>query len=156
MGDSTRQVPDSFHLLSLTQLIFSALADAYVTKNHCKESFRRGFHLRDGSFDREFLAVSPETHQRAGRVHRSAGNTCVSEPADVLPMGFAEPERDEFIQRLTEGLFRRAAKNLLCRPVKDDNPLVVIHRNDRVHRGTDDAEQPVLALSKGILGSLMF
>src|ERR1700677_4645493 len=142
------------HLLGLTQFILCSLAHADIPEDDGVELFRGRFHLRDRGLNWKFFSVRPDPHQRSGRVHRTTGNSCLPKAPNVFPMSFMESIWNELVDTLPEGLCCRAAEDLLCGSVEDDDLLFVIDRNDRVHRRTDDADQPLLAIAKGFVSPL--
>ena len=52
----------------------------------------------------------------------------------MMAMGFTEACRQESIKRLPSGVSNGAAEHLLRRAVKQQDSLVLIHRDDRIHR----------------------
>src|SRR6266496_2753283 len=144
-----------FHLLSLPQFIFCSSANADVPKDHRVERFRSRFHLRDRRFDWKFFSIGSDAHECSRRVHRATGNASLPETPNVFPMSLTEFLWNELIDGLPKGIFSRAAEDLFCGPVEHDDPLVIIYRNDGVHRGTDDAQQSLLAISKSFVSPLV-
>src|ERR1035437_8659332 len=155
VGNSTCQMAHSFHLLSLTQFVFGALAHADVPQDHRVEPFRGGLHLRDRGFNRKFLPIGSDAHQRSRRVHRAAGGASLPEAPNVFPMSLMESLWDKLIDRLPDGLGCWAVEDLFCGSVKNNDPLLVIDRDDGIHRGTNYAEQSLLAISKGVVSPLV-
>jgi hypothetical protein len=79
----------------------------------------------------------------------------LSEAPNVLPMSFPELLWKELVDSPPEGFRGWAAEDLFCGSVKYNDLLLVIDCDDRVHRGTDYAEQSLLAIPKGSVGPLV-
>ena len=61
---------------------------------------------------------------------------------NVVTMSVAETSRQESVERMSDGFSSGAAEHLLRRVVKQHHSLVLIHGDDRIHRGFNDAFQP--------------
>src|SRR5579871_1061614 len=60
-------------------------------------------------------------------------------------MDFAETFGDKPIYRVAESLPLRAAKDFFRSGIEDHNSLILVERNDGVHRRTDDFGETIFA-----------
>jgi len=108
--------------------------------------------MRDGRFDGKFLSIRTKAHHCPQMTHLPAGDTRLPEPTHMVAMAFAIPCGQESIKRLPNGPLSGAAKHLLRRMVEQDDPLILIYRDNRIHCGFNDAFEPQLADQKLFLG----
>jgi hypothetical protein len=64
-------------------------------------------------------------------------------------MSVTESLWNKLVENLPKGILRRATEDLFCGSVKYNDPLIAIDRDDGIHRGTDYAEQSLLAIPEG-------
>jgi hypothetical protein len=72
----------------------------------------------------------------------------------MLTMGFSIARRNEIIKWLAEGVLKRALEHALGGIVEHDDLLLVVDRDNRIHRGFDDALEPELAEHVLLFGPL--
>ena len=136
-GDQIRGVFDerAKMLLAAAQFRFGAPAGGDIAQNGRVNFFAAGLRLGDGHFDRELLAVGAQGRQRAQGAHRARCLAGLPKIPDMLAVSRAVFLGDEPVQLLAQRLLRAALKHPLGGRVEQDDALVFIHRDDRVHRG---------------------
>jgi hypothetical protein len=70
-------------------------------------------------------------------------------------MSLTESLWNELVESLPKRILCRAPEDLLSGSVEDDDLLIVIDRNDAVHRRTDYSEQSLLAIPKRLVSPLV-
>src|SRR5262245_16560871 len=110
--------------------------------------------MGNGGFDGKLFAVRSDACYCAELPHPSARHTRLPKSLHVATVRLMETIRNELVQQLTNGVLRGALKHALRRIIEDNNLLLMIHTNDRIHRGFDDAFESELADEVLLLCSL--
>src|SRR6185437_1623823 len=131
--------------LALSVGVFSLFSFGEVSKNDGIVFLPLHSDMRNGGFDRKLFSVGAESHDGSQFAHLSAGHAALPERLNMMTMGRTEPCGQESIERLSDCFFSGTAEHLLCCSVEQHDSLILIHRDDRIHRGFDDAFQPELA-----------
>jgi hypothetical protein len=108
--------------------------------------------LRDRGLDRELGAVGAQRVEHRLPAHGARGHAGLPELAHVPRVGGAEALRDQHLDRLSDHRRARPAEGAFGGGVELHHALRLVHGDDRVHGRLDDAADPRLGLSKGVLG----
>ena len=122
-----------------TQRRFCPHALCGVAQHHGKELAAIHLDLRNRRLDREFTAVGMQREQRALLAH-------LAKTPHVRLVCTAKTFRHEIGQRTADGMLGRASEQGVRHGIEQNDALGIIHGNDGLHGGADDARQPGLAL----------
>ena len=107
----------------------------------------------DAQFDLDLLAVAPQRLEsrgggRGSRLRRCAGS---ARSAGLMRVAVRRPADDQFAELLAERFVARPAEDLfgLRIPVRDD--ALLVHLDEGVERGIDDAARQLLAFAQRFL-----
>ncbi len=117
----------------LRLLIGFALGD--VAHDDGGEPFFAGHALRDRGLDGEFLTIGTQRADRAERAHPATGFARRAEPADMLVVIGAEAMGNKAFERLPDRLVGGQLEHQLRGRVELDDAMVLVDRDDRIHRG---------------------
>ena len=99
--------------------------------------------MRQGRLDRELFAVGTERGEALGQPDRGSSTVGL---ARIVPEHGTEAIRDESPERHAHRLGRRESEHALGSRVEQADVAGGVHSDDGVHRGLEDAGEPVLAL----------
>ena len=137
------------HVFQPELLSQSVLGD--VPQNHGEQFRSAVLGLGNRSFDGKLLTTGAHPEDGAKGVRPSVRHVRLAKFSDVSRVCGAKPLRDKPIQRLAEHFRSAIAEHLLRCSVEDHDALLLVHGNNAVHRGADNAGEPLLALKQSFL-----
>ena len=145
----------------LLQLLFGAPQRLFrpdtcgdIAQDHRKQVLAILGVVGNRSLDGKFFAVGAQCHQHRSAAHAARCHAGLTEALDMRAVTLAKPLRDELVQRQPDYCLTRPAKSLLRCCVEQDNPLIAVHRNDRVHGGFNDIADAGLDASQRAISTL--
>jgi hypothetical protein len=137
----------------LAQRFLLSQALGHVAQDHREEALAVLAHLGDRGLDGELLAVAAQPLHHARGPHAARGFAGLAETAHQIVMRRAVALRDEPRQRRADGLLARADEDVLGRLVEEHDVLALVHGDDGVHGGIEDAAQARLAARQHLRGA---
>ena len=108
--------------------------------------------LRNRGLHGEFLAISAQSANGAGIAQLPVGYACLAKASHVPGMLSPKSRWNKAFERAAYSLARRAPKDLLCSSIEQNDPLIGIHADDRIHGRLQDALNLLAAFAKSLFG----
>ena len=115
------------------QRLLGLLALSYVAQYDREELFSMNLNLGNGGLNRELLTARTQPEERAQAAHAAAADSRLAVLADVPDVRRLIPLRNEPPKALPYRLAGAYPKHLLRRLVEQDNVLLGIHGDQRIH-----------------------
>ncbi len=135
-------------------LIGLALGD--IPQDHRGKRRAAHLHLGNGGLDGEFLPVGAQAADRPERPHAAVGDAGRLEPGDMLAMAGAMALGHQALDGRADGLRRGDAEHPFGGGIEQHDPLLLVDRDEGVHRRLDDALHSKAAFRQGVLGRFAF
>jgi hypothetical protein len=117
---------------ALPQFPFRPFPFGDIAHDRRHEGLPVGLEFGNGDFYRELFPGSPQPQEHRPFAHRSTIRVSALESFDKGVMSVAKTGRKQQVKRLSNRFTGGIAEHTLGLPVEDDDPLVLIHRKNRV------------------------